>query len=122
MKPLKHWQDWVNAALGLWLVSSSWVMGFQADLTVTSNAVLVGLALMATAMGAILVPRAWEEWTEVGIGMWLMASPWVLGFSTLNAAMLVAVGTGTVVVVLALWTLFIARDYRAWLSEEPAAH
>ena len=109
-------------SLGLWLVSSSWVMGFQADLTVTSNAVLVGLALMATAMGAILVPRAWEEWTEVGIGMWLMASPWVLGFSTLNAAMLVAVGTGTVVVVLALWTLFFARDYRAWLSDEPAAH
>ena len=122
MKPLKHWQDWVNAALGLWLVSSPWAMGFQADLTVTSNAVLVGLALIAAAMGAALAPRAWEEWTEAAIGVWLMASPWVLGFSTLNAAMLVAVGTGTVVVLLAVWSLLFAKDYRAWLSEEPAAH
>ena len=122
MKLLKHWQDWVNAALGLWLVSSPWVMGFQADLAVTSNAVLVGLALMATAMGAVLVPRAWEEWTEIGLGMWLMVSPWVLGYSALQAAMLVAVLTGTAVVVLALWTLFFARDYRNWLSDETAAH
>ena len=122
MRLLKHWQDWVNAVLGLWLVSSPWAMGFQADLAVTSNAVLVGLALVAAAVGAVLVPRAWEEWTEIAIGMWLMASPWVLGYSALQTAMLVAVGTGTVVVVLALWSLFFAKDYRNWLSEETPAH
>lgn len=122
MKPLKHWQDLVNAALGLWIVLSPWVMGFQADLAVTANSVLVGGALIAAAMGAMLVPRAWEEWTEVVIGLWLTASPWVLGFSALHEAMLVAVLTGAVVVLLSLWTLLLNSDYRNWLSDEPAGH
>ena len=122
MKPLKHWQDGVNALLGLWIVSSPWVLGFQADLAVTSNAVLVGLALIAAAMGAMLVPRAWEEWTEGVIGLWLMASPWVLGFSTMREAMLSAVVTGVVVMLLSVWTLLADKDYRSWLNDETAAH
>ena len=57
---------------------------------------LVGLALVAAAMGAMLVPRAWKEWTEAVIGLRLMTSPWLLGFSTPPQAMLTAVGTGVV--------------------------
>ena len=96
--------------------------GLQADLTVTSNAALVGLALVAAAMGAMLVPRACEEWTEAVIGLWLMTLPWLLGLSTPSQSMLAAVGTGMVVMLLALWTLQFAGDYRNCLSDEPAAH
>lgn len=122
MKPLKHWQDMVNAALGALVVSSPWTLGFQADLAVTSNAVLVGIALMAAAMGAVLVPRAWEEWTEVVIGMWLIASPWVIGFSTLREATIGAAIVGAVVVVLAMWELLSDKDYQLWLKDTPAGH
>jgi SPW repeat len=122
VKPLKHWQDGVNALIGLLVVLSPWVLGFQADLAVTSNAVLVGLALIAAAMGAMLVPRAWEEWTEAVIGLWLMASPFVLGFSARRELMLGAVITGSVVFVLCLWTLLTDKEYRSWLNDETAAH
>lgn len=122
MKQLKHWQDAVNVLLGAWLVLSPWALGFQGDALVTSNAVLVGLALVATALGAILVPRAWEEWTEAFIGLWMMASPWVLGFYGLRQAMFGAMITGLVVIVLAMWTLLTDKDFRNWLSDEPAAH
>jgi len=122
MKQLKHWQDAVNVLLGVWLVLSPWALAFQGDALVTSNVVLVGLALVATALGAILVPRAWEEWTEAFIGLWLMASPWVLGFYGLRQAMFGAMITGLVVIVLAMWTLLTDKDFRNWLSDEPATH
>src|SRR5687768_13585197 len=64
MKQLKHWQDAVNAVLGVWMALSPWALGHAAEIVPTSNAVIVGLALLAAALGAILVPRAWEEWTE----------------------------------------------------------
>jgi hypothetical protein len=80
-----------------------------------TNAVVIGLALIAAALGAIFVPRAWEELTEGALGLWLVASPWVLGFSTLRDAMLSAVVTGVVVMALALWTLLTDEDYSSWL-------
>ena len=76
MKQLKHWQDAVNAVLGAWLALSPWAMGYVGETTAMGNALVVGLALIAVALGAILVPRAWEEWSEAALGLWAMASPW----------------------------------------------
>lgn len=81
----------------------------------TANAVIVGLMLVAAALGAMLVPLAWEEWTELALGLWLVVSPWVLGFAELVPAMSTAVATGAVITALALWTLATDKDYNAWL-------
>ena len=83
MKPLKHWADAVNAILGVWLVVSPWLLGYQDVSAAMWNASIVGVALIAVAMGAIFVPRAWEEWTECGLAAWLVASPWLLGFAAM---------------------------------------
>jgi hypothetical protein len=120
MKPLKHWQDLVNALLGAWVLLSPWALGFQDSTAAMSNAVVIGLALIAAALGAIFVPRAWEEWTEGALGLWLIASPWVLGFSTQRNTMLAAVVTGGVVLALALWTLATDKDYSSWLRDRMA--
>lgn len=117
MKQLKHWQDALNALIGIAVMCSPWALGFQDDNVMMANAVIVGLALIAAAMGAIFVPRAWEEWTEGALGLWLIASPWVLGFSMHRNGMATAVLAGVVVVVLALWTLLIDEDYRGWLRD-----
>ena len=116
MKQMKHWQDPVNALLGVWLVLSPWALGFQGNLTVMANVVIVGLLLVAAALGAIFLPRAWEEWTEGVLGLWLAVSPWALGFSTLESARVTAVATGVVVIVLALWVLITDKDYAGWLG------
>lgn len=113
MKQLKHWQDVVNALLGVWVVLSPWALGFQDTRTAMVNAVVVGVALVAAALGAMLVPRAWEEWTECALGAWLVISPWVLGFDAMRNPMLAAVCSGLVIVVLALWTLWTDKDYSA---------
>lgn len=90
MKQVKHWQDPVNAVLGAWLILSPWAAAYSGDAVATGNAVVVGVVLIAAALGAMLVPRAWEEWTEAALGMWLMASPWALGYAGLGDAMRVA--------------------------------
>ncbi|MFC5520057.1 SPW repeat protein [Polaromonas jejuensis] len=115
MKQLKHWQDPLNALLGVWVILSPWALGYQDTTVAMVNAVVIGLALIAAALGAIFVPRAWEEWTEVVLGAWLVIAPWVLGFSTLYRATLSTVVTGLVIVALALWTLMTDEDYRGWL-------
>ena len=114
MKQIKHWQDPLTGLLGVWLLVSPWVLGFAANTTPTANAALVGLALLATALGATFVPRAWEEWTEVALGAWLVISPWVLSFQTVRNAMMSAVVTGIAVLVLALWVLATDKDYAHW--------
>jgi hypothetical protein len=117
MKQMKHWQDPVNALVGVWLILSPWAIGFQDNTTALANAVIVGILLIAAALGAIFVPRAWEEWTEVVLGLWLAVSPWVLGFNTLPNATVSTAVTGVVVVVLALWVLATDKDFVGWAGD-----
>lgn len=107
MKEMTHWQDSANAVMGVWLIFSPLVLGFTNQFTAVVNVVIVGILLLATALGAIFVPHAWEEWTETALGLWLAVSPWVLGFGT-QPAMANAVVSGLVVLTLALWAL---QDY-----------
>jgi len=116
----KHWQDSANALLGVWLLLSPWVSRFSGDITATVNSVVVGVALLAAALGAMLMPRAWEEWTEAVLGLWLIVAPWVLGYSGLANALYASVVIGIVVLALALWTLATDREYSAWLHERKA--
>src|SRR2546429_7139875 len=120
MKYMKHWQDPINVLLGAWLAVSPWVLGSQDQMAPTANGVVIGLALIAAALGAIFMPRAWEEWTEGLLGLWMGISPWVLGFAGQMDAMRNAVVSGVVVMVLALWVLMTDKDYMSWRSSHSA--
>jgi ABC-type uncharacterized transport system permease subunit len=101
---MKHWQDSTNAVMGAWLIVAPLALGFQSDLSALANTAIVGLLLLAAALGAIFVPRAWEEWTETALGLWLAVSPWIVGFAS-PAARANAVVCGLAVLTLALWSL-----------------
>jgi hypothetical protein len=115
MKAMRHWQDPVNALLGVWLVLSPWMLDFADERTALLDFVAVGVLLTATAIGAIVVPQAWEEWVEVVLGLWFTASPWLLGFEGHLEAMQNAVFSGLVVTVLALWVLVSDDALGGWL-------
>jgi len=117
MKQVKHWQDPVNAALGAWLVLSPWALGFQDDVTAMGNFVIVGAVLVATALGAMFLPMAWEEWTESALGLWMVISPWVLGYTTSQTALVNAVVAGMVILTLGLWA---TQDETGWMGGDPA--
>ncbi|MFQ5775324.1 MAG: SPW repeat protein [Kiloniellaceae bacterium] len=125
----KRWQDWGNLVLGLWIFASPWVLqhtmatGAEATDMAANNAAMwslyiVGIAVAALAVAALLAFQAWEEWTNLALGAWLFVSPWVLGFSSSALLMWNAVIVGALVVVLA--GLAIAPPQGT--SQGPAKH
>ncbi len=116
---VKHWQDSVNIIVGLWLLASPWILAYQAEAGPMWNSVILGILIAAVAFYALFQVFAWQEWVNAALGVWLIISPWVLGFMGLSTAMLNAVIAGAVVLVLALWALATDKDIGGWWS---AAH
>jgi hypothetical protein len=46
-------------------------------------------------------PRRWQDWVNVVLGVWLVASPWVLGFTEQQTAAIVAWVAGAAIAVFA---------------------
>lgn len=104
-----EWQDAINLVLGAWLIASPWVLAYAVERVPTTNAVVVGAIIALAAAAALYAFQAWEEWTNVALAAWLIVSPWVLGFSTLQIAMWNHVAVGVAVLVLALWSTTISH-------------
>ncbi|HSJ98845.1 MAG TPA: SPW repeat protein, partial [Myxococcota bacterium] len=104
-----YWQDWVLLAVSGWLFFSPMVLGFA---TLSHPAAWVafvsGLLLFVSASEALVVPGRLVEWLNGGVGIALMASPWVLGYSTDVVARANSVGCGLLVTAFAIAAL--ARD------------
>lgn len=111
MTQLKHWQDPVNSLLGLWFVLSPWVVGYQDNAPAVAAAIVLGALMLIAAFGAMMLPKAWEEWSQVVLGILMIIAPWVLAFSATRDAMWTSVCTGVVTLVLALWTLMTDEDF-----------
>lgn len=113
MKPVKHWQDPVNACLGAWLVVAPWVLGFQGVTVATASTAAIGVVLVASSLGAMQLPAAWEEWLDAALGVLLMVAPALLGFDAVDAALYNALVTGGLVTVLAVWVLVTDDEFAA---------
>ncbi len=107
MEGRKGW-DWVRVVLAICLFLSPWVMGFARVTTPAWNAWIVAVALGALAFAALSVFAEWEEWAGAILGLWLIISPWVLGFAANGPAMFSHVVLGVIIAVVSAWT---AWDY-----------
>ena len=100
-----RWQDWLNLVFGLWLFFSPWLLQYFTARPYTDqtyalwNSVVFGAAVFVFAAWALFAPRKWEEWTNLILGLWLIASPWVLGFHTYTVAAANMVIVGVVIAV-----------------------
>lgn len=122
MKRVKHWQDFVNALLGAWLLLSPWVLGFQGVVVATVSTMAVGALLIASSAGAMQVPQAWEEWLDVMLGVVLMLLPVLLGFDAVRPALLNALGAGGAVTALALWVLLSDDEFVDSWERQQGSH
>ena len=98
-------QDWVNLVLAVCLVISPWVVGFVADMTPAWNAWIVGVILAALTIAALSVFAEWEEWVNLVLGLWLIASPWLLGFAANMDAMWTHVIMGVLIAAVSAWAV-----------------
>ena len=75
-----------GAAAGLLLAISPLLAGFTNDAVALSNAVLCGLLMLSFTTAAILQVRNWRSWMNLVPGVWVLLSPWILGFASHIAA------------------------------------
>jgi hypothetical protein len=109
----REWQDWCNLLLGIWLCLSPWVFRFTEDRAATENAVFVGFMIILAEVFTFSMLRALEEWINVALGVWLVASVWALEI-TAPAARVDLVVSGMLIALLAL--------YELWDARRPAPH
>src|SRR5437660_1756768 len=78
----------LNVLAGIWLIISPWVLGFVDVQTAFWNTLLCGIAVLVLA--AIRLGTAGTEglsWANLILGIWLIISPFVLGFAAAQTAM-----------------------------------
>ncbi len=116
---VRRWQDWVNQVLGAWLFISPWVLRY-AGTPAAWNAYVMGAGIVVFALIAAYMPKAWEELINTALGVWLVVSPFVLGFSASEMVALHTVVVGILVAAFAVWAMASdKRLYERWHRRHP---
>jgi hypothetical protein len=100
-------QDWANLVLAVLLFISPWVIGFSGDKMAAWNAWVVGVIIAVLAIAALSAFAVWEEWINLLLGLWLIISPWVLGYAPDMGARWTAVILGIIAALIsasAVWS------------------
>jgi hypothetical protein len=95
-----------NFMLGAFLFVSPWLFAFAHGAAGT-DARAGGAAIAAASMAALLMFVEWEEWVTLVAGLWIVLSPFALGFQH-TTAMHVSIGIGLAVSYIAgldLWLI-----------------
>ena len=87
----------INVALGIWLIISPFVLGFEAHQAAKWNDIAVGIAVGLVAL------QAWSA-VNVALGVWLIIAPFVLGFANLPTLLWNSVILGALVGIVAFAT------------------
>jgi SPW repeat len=61
------------------------------------------------SLAAVVAFSSWEEWANLLVGIWLIISPWMLGFAH-TSAMHFSIGVGAAVTFLAALELWLVYD------------
>ena len=103
---LKHqtWEDGASMILGLLVVLSPWLSDAATSTGIMTVTGFVGFLIVAMAGLEMVSLRRWEETIETLCGAWLIASPFVFGYS--DALMSWHIALGVLVVLLALFELW----------------
>ncbi len=100
--------DVYNVVLALFLFIAPWLFAFgneyaRIDLWASSA------AIVAVSVAAIVVFSIWEEWLIAALCVWLVVSPWVLGFAH-TRAMHYSIAIGAAVTLIALTEILVIFD------------
>ncbi|HKS18456.1 MAG TPA: SPW repeat protein [Bradyrhizobium sp.] len=115
-KTHRTWEDWLGMLLGVLIVLSPW-FPMQAGREVVDaersyivlNTFTVGLLVFGLAQLEYVALQRWEEVAEIFLGIWLIASPYIFGYSADGALRFWHSSLGGVVVLLA--TLQLWQDW-----------
>jgi SPW repeat len=117
---MNRWQHWLIALLGLWMLTSHLVLHYSAFHSgVLWNTWVVGVAIILVSAGRFIaeIPEPSQDVVHAVLGLWLIVSPWFLGFTSQVTARNNAVVVGSLVAAAALWAMLVETDLRKWMSD-----
>lgn len=101
-----------NIGIGVWLILAPFILGYSGLPAPMWNAVVCGVLIVV--LGGIrtsgILQNVGLSYTNSGIGAWLIAAPFVLGYSNLPAPMWNDIVVGVLVLVLGIWSAQATRN------------
>ncbi|HEY4444891.1 MAG TPA: SPW repeat protein [Steroidobacteraceae bacterium] len=95
----------INILLGIWLIVSPWIFGYSGTSAVM-NSVIIGalISILAASRLASLRDSAVLSGVNLILALWIIASPWVYGYTTNVGGVRDNVLLGVAMATLASWS------------------
>ena len=107
----------------IWLLISPFALAFISGGWATTNNVVVGIIVGILAIYRLgsAPDSVWASWCNLVLGLWVIASPWILGFAGSHVPMTNNVITGICIAVLAFWsaTAGSSNESNARTNDQP---
>jgi SPW repeat len=123
----RSWEDIFGMCLGVLIILSPWLtgqvnygLGAQAvSGFMILNTILIGILVFGLAQLEYIALQRWQEVCEIAVGLWLIVSPFVLGYSGEGVLRFWHACLGGVVVLMAVLKLW--QDWEL-TDQELAGH
>ena len=104
----------LDVLAGIWLLISPFVLTFSTLHSAMVNNVIFGIIIGLLALFRFFNPSngVVVSWINVILGIWVLISPWVLGFGMNRVPATNNVIMGIIVIILAGWSGFATGDNR----------
>lgn len=100
--------DLYNLLFAVVLLAAPWLFALT-NSTGKTDLWASGAAIAAISLAALVAFASWEEWANLLLGLWLIVSPWLLGFAH-TRAMHFSIGIGCLVAFMALLELWLLYE------------
>ncbi|MBN9042479.1 MAG: hypothetical protein BGP05_14385 [Rhizobiales bacterium 62-47] len=97
-----------SLAFAAFLFISPWLFSYSHE-RAKIDLWISGLAVVIIAVAAIVAYANWKEWLKFLLGVWLIVSPWILGFAH-TKAMHVSIAVGIGIAFVSLVELLVVYD------------
>ena len=78
----------LSVLAGAWLIAGTWALPGGYPVQARCNNVVIGAVVVAVMSLKCLFPTVrWPGWAGIVLGLWVMYSPWALGYATRDIAL-----------------------------------
>ena len=102
----------LTAILGLLLQVSPWLLGFATVEAAAWCAGIGGIVVTVMSFAAFMYLREWKEWVCLITALFLILSPWLVGFAGIASATWTHVVIGLLVTVLSALSFGASTEHR----------
>jgi hypothetical protein len=107
--PPKGWEEWTTLVIGLWLFASPFSLPVD-DPVAAHNFLMIGALVIIFELITFYTLRVWEEWINVGLGVWLIVWSFAMsGFTAITNAIV----CGGLLLAVSLYEMWEDRQQQA---------